>query len=369
MQALVNAITNGVDIWSLNVYRGKGFDTFFTDWATTGKPFYFGEFGIDSFNSDPAKVTAPGGEPPAVDGEAVVTGGAPDEPAQSSWDQALWGEIQSNLSSLDPAKYCAGGVLFSWNDQLYEVGDFNFGLGDIPASPGGGYAAYDMGGFYLPGSSPDDVTNEEYFGIVDANRNPKQAYTDMKAYYPTVAPLPMVSLVIAPSSGTVHFNQSEVFAVTAQDVFENPVVPQPAVTWSLSPAAGASIDASGRFTSHVTSGTYRVTAQSGAFTQSIVVTVEASPPADFSALRVYPSPWRSNLHLGHDITFDGLTDNATIKIFTLSGHWVQTLGPANASAAWNLKNSGGDLVASGLYFYLITNTQGQKITGKFAIIR
>jgi len=360
MQAFVAAVPN-VDIWAWNVYRGMSFNTFFTDWATTGKPFYFSEFGIDSFNTTAYSIVS--------GAEAQVTAGSQDQAAQSAWDLALWGEIQANLSSLDPAKYCAGGALFSWNDQLYEVGNYNLGMGDIPPSPGGGYAAYDWGGFKIPGASPDDVTNEEYFGIVGADRSPKEAYAAMQAYYPTVAPLPMTSLAIAPSSVTVHYNQTQVLTAEAQDVFENPVVPQPSVTWSISPAAGASIDASGRFTSFVTSGAYIVTAQSGAFSQTIAVTVEPSSPADFSALRVYPSPWRSNLHQGRDITFDGLTDNATVKIFTLSGHWVQTLGPAGERVTWNLKNSAGDLVASGLYFYLITNNQGQRTRGKFAIIR
>jgi hypothetical protein len=110
----------------------------------------------------------------------------------------------------------------------------------------------------------------------------------------------------------------------------------------------------------------------GAQTASqISVTVDAlSSPSSitFAAFRVYPSPWRSDLHAGHPITFDGLTANTTVKIFTISGHWVQTL-VGNASIPWDLKNSSGDLVASGLYLYLITDDQGQKLTGKFAIIR
>jgi len=90
---------------------------------------------------------------------------------------------------------------------------------------------------------------------------------------------------------------------------------------------------------------------------------------DFSALRVYPSPWRSDRDSGHDIIFDGLTTASTVKIFTVSGRWVRTLGSSDGLLSWDLKNDAGDRVASGLYLYVITNAQGRRARGKFAIIR
>jgi hypothetical protein len=104
-------------------------------------------------------------------------------------------------------------------------------------------------------------------------------------------------------------------------------------------------------------------------------TVPATPPlvvavtSDFSAARVFPNPWRSNLHTGIGMTFDRLTPNSTIKIFSVAGVLSRTLSAPGGSVVWDLKNDSGDRVASGLYIYLITNDQGQKTRGKLAIIR
>jgi hypothetical protein len=52
------------------------------------------------------------------------------------------------------------------------------------------------------------------------------------------------------------------------------------------------------------------------------------------------------------------------------GELVQTLsGPdANGNIAWNVKNSDGDNVASGVYIYQIKNSFSEK-RGKLVIIR
>ena len=92
--------------------------------------------------------------------------------------------------------------------------------------------------------------------------------------------------------------------------------------------------------------------------------------ADLAGVRVYPNPWRSDKHSGRPlITFDNLTVNSTIKIFTVSGHLVKTLPMASNSVTWDLTNESGDKVASGTYIYLIKDDQGQKKTGKVAVIK
>ncbi len=90
---------------------------------------------------------------------------------------------------------------------------------------------------------------------------------------------------------------------------------------------------------------------------------------DLGSIRVYPNPWRADQHASVSITFDGLTDPATIKIFTEAGHHVKTLQSTSGQATWDRTNDSGDRVASGLYLYLITNPQGQKSRGKLALIR
>ena len=74
-------------------------------------------------------------------------------------------------------------------------------------------------------------------------------------------------------------------------------------------------------------------------------------------------------NLRSNITFDGLTAGTSVKIFTIAGEWVATLEAPGRSVDWLLKNNSGDPVASGLYLYLITDSQGNKTRGKIGIIR
>ena len=84
---------------------------------------------------------------------------------------------------------------------------------------------------------------------------------------------------------------------------------------------------------------------------------------------VYPNPWRADRHAGVPIVFDNLTADSTVKIFTLSGYLTRTLTPLSGKASWDLKNDSGSLVASGVYFYSITDREGEKSQGKLAVIR
>jgi hypothetical protein len=92
-------------------------------------------------------------------------------------------------------------------------------------------------------------------------------------------------------------------------------------------------------------------------------------PSDLSGVRVFPNPWRSDKHGGLMVTFDNLSVNSSIKIFTVSGHWIKTLPTSSTSVTWDLTNDSGDKVASGLYVYLIRDDQGQKKTGQLAVIK
>jgi hypothetical protein len=86
-------------------------------------------------------------------------------------------------------------------------------------------------------------------------------------------------------------------------------------------------------------------------------------------MRVYPNPWRASRG-DHAITFDQIPAGSTVKIFTVSARWVATLtADAGGKASWNLTNDSGERVASGIYLYLITDSQGNKTRGKFTVIR
>jgi hypothetical protein len=123
-------------------------------------------------------------------------------------------------------------------------------------------------------------------------------------------------------------------------------------------------------------GVYQVTVQAVDNNNSSNVS-NPSPPrtitlvnADFSAVQVFPNPWRSDKHAGHpSITFANLPAGCTVKIFTISGHKVQEFDNAGGTFNWDLTNASGDKVASGVYIYLITDGQGNKMKGKVGIIK
>ena len=107
-----------------------------------------------------------------------------------------------------------------------------------------------------------------------------------------------------------------------------------------------------------------------------------APPTDFSEFIVYPNPFKPGPSDGASgkvyqagdaesgIIFDRVPDTAQIEIYNLSGRLVRSLSPQTGSgrAQWDVKNSEGELVASGIYFYQV-KAAGQKIDGKVAIVR
>ncbi len=191
-----------VDVWGLNVYRGASFGNLFSQWnAITTKPCYLSEFGTDSFFTQRYKTVN------GFQADDVV--GQEDRPRQAEYVLGLWKELKLRLSALDPTKRCLGGAVHTFQDALYFVGSFHFGLGGLvdydgpdrrpgTADDDTSYDEYNPEGLVIVGGHPDHVANEEYFGLVDADRNPKPAYTALQQLYaqlsvpPTVANRPPV---------------------------------------------------------------------------------------------------------------------------------------------------------------------------------
>jgi hypothetical protein len=84
-------------------------------------------------------------------------------------------------------------------------------------------------------------------------------------------------------------------------------------------------------------------------------------------IRVYPNPWRSDQDTDPHMVFDHLAANTTIKIFTIAGQLVRTLS-GNDAAQWDLHNSAGDRVGSGIYLFLAEDGQGSRARGKIAVL-
>ncbi|MCG3204108.1 MAG: hypothetical protein KCHDKBKB_00811 [Elusimicrobia bacterium] len=86
----------------------------------------------------------------------------------------------------------------------------------------------------------------------------------------------------------------------------------------------------------------------------------------------YPNPFKPNSNLGHSsVTFTDLSPGSKVQIFTIAGEPVFSKETASGafSLVWDAKNEDGEPVASGIYYYLISDTAGHKKDGKIAVIR
>jgi hypothetical protein len=137
---IVADLVPDVDVWGINVYRGASFGGLFGQWRRMStKPMFIAEFGADSYDH---RISAE------------------NQSMQGDFDRALWREVFLNLSATQPTEPCFGGLVFEWNDEWWKTGTA---------------CAHDISGETNPGQ-PDGYNDEEYFGIVDISRQPKQAY-------------------------------------------------------------------------------------------------------------------------------------------------------------------------------------------------
>jgi len=82
----------------------------------------------------------------------------------------------------------------------------------------------------------------------------------------------------------------------------------------------------------------------------------------------YPNPWDIRRTSNRQVTIANVPDTATIKLFTISGAWIRNLTASNSRALWDLKNDSGEMVASGLYFYIVQNGDSTA-RGTIAVIK
>lgn len=91
----------------------------------------------------------------------------------------------------------------------------------------------------------------------------------------------------------------------------------------------------------------------------------AGSPIESSIIEVYPNPFRPD---NNQISFVGLSDNTTIKVYDLAGDLV-CQETANQRWDWNVQDEEGKAVASGVYIYTISQGGEIKQVGRLAIIR
>mmetsp|Transcript_2490 Transcript_2490/g.6325 ORF Transcript_2490/g.6325 Transcript_2490/m.6325 type:complete len:341 (-) Transcript_2490:167-1189(-) len=131
-----------VDAWGINKYSGLDFGGLFEKWASlSDAPMFLGEYGADAYNSRTSNI---------------------DEPDQAKATTILTNQIVE-ASSVHPGGVCIGGIIFEFADEYWKDGAGNPNQHDVGGvSPGGG-------------PFPDLTFNEEWWGLVDIDRNKRPA--------------------------------------------------------------------------------------------------------------------------------------------------------------------------------------------------
>ncbi|MBI4778358.1 carboxypeptidase regulatory-like domain-containing protein [Candidatus Desantisbacteria bacterium] len=99
-------------------------------------------------------------------------------------------------------------------------------------------------------------------------------------------------------------------------------------------------------------------------TKAAPVQVQTERMGGFGNLRIYPNPATKP-----SMQFDGFNGKANIKILTLTGELVKDVSGIQSGYEWMLDNDSGEPVASGLYFYIISDELGDKRVGRLAVIK
>ena len=147
--SLALSLSPNIDVWGMNVYRWDSPTSIFTKWeAISTKPMYLSEAGGDSYMT-----IAASGYEKGVNEEA---------------------QADSNSKIIDAVfaanKICSGVAVFQFVDGWWKAGN------NDTQDPGG----------HAPNSSGvpyDGTPNEEYWGILDIDRNKKEAFFVVKQKY------------------------------------------------------------------------------------------------------------------------------------------------------------------------------------------
>ena len=159
-----------LDIWGVNVYRGRSFDNLFNFFSLRSeKPLWVAEFGLDAWN-------APGPGTPSF--------GAVNEDLQAQWVGALWDEIVSRQD------IAIGGTVMEYSDEWWQPNEWIEGgqYNDSQNFFGTGPTDLDCDGYvdWTP-PAPDNFFHAEWWGLVAVQRNEETPGLDdvlpRKAFY------------------------------------------------------------------------------------------------------------------------------------------------------------------------------------------
>lgn len=84
---------------------------------------------------------------------------------------------------------------------------------------------------------------------------------------------------------------------------------------------------------------------------------------------VYPNPFKPNRG-DTEIRFERLTENVTLRIYNIAGELVRIQEDITTGYFdWDATNDSGEKLASGVYLYVITNSEGRIRKGKISILK
>ena len=147
--ALTLSLSKNIDVWGMNVYRWDDPSTIFSQWGkVSSKPMYLSEAGGDSYMT--------------ISRDEYEEGY--NEKAQADANKNILNSI------FNASEICSGVAIFSFTDGWWKAGN------NETQDPGG----------WAPNSSGvpyDGSPNEEYWGIVDIERNKKLTFEVIKHKY------------------------------------------------------------------------------------------------------------------------------------------------------------------------------------------
>jgi len=90
--------------------------------------------------------------------------------------------------------------------------------------------------------------------------------------------------------------------------------------------------------------------------------VQLNPASQLNNTFAYPIPFNPKKQTA-GLTFDNLTQDAEIKIYTITGAFVKEVAytSQNGKVVWDGKDSSGEFVASDVYIAVIKNGSEKKI--------
>jgi len=141
-----------LDLWSVNVYRGCTFGTLFHDYATASKkPLFLSEYGIDAYN----------------DLQQAVN-----QQQHANCLTSLWSEVVVN------ANITVGGSVVEYVDEFWK-GKQGQTDSRHPSCPNYNPSVQSNCG-YTNNNFPDSYSNSAYYGLVNSQFQPRQAYTALQ---------------------------------------------------------------------------------------------------------------------------------------------------------------------------------------------